>query len=81
MHQDLADMLGLHLTHLNRILSRLRARGLMLMHGQEITLPDRDGLSDLAPVASHAPRPGASHAHISLPRDARPPLTRSAVSR
>lgn len=54
--QDLADMLGLHLIHLNRILSRLRARGLIGMQGQDVTLLDMDGLSDLAPVASHAPK-------------------------
>ena len=52
--QDLADMLGLHLIHLNRILSRLRARKLIQMQGQEITLSDLDGLAELVPVSSHA---------------------------
>lgn len=56
--QDLADMLGLHLIHLNRILSRLRARGLIMMHGQEITLLDMDGLADLSPSATHFARTG-----------------------
>ncbi len=57
--QDLADMLGLHLIHLNRILSRLRTRKLILMQGQEITLLDLDGLAELAPVSGHALRAGA----------------------
>ena len=48
--QELADLLGLHLIHLNRVLSRLRARGLIMMHGQEVTLLDPDGLEDLVPV-------------------------------
>ena len=52
--QDLADMLGLHLIHLNRILSRLRARKLIMMKGQEFTLLDLDGLAELVPVSSHA---------------------------
>ena len=54
--QDLADVLGLHLIHLNRILSRLRARGLILMHGQDITLLDLEGLAELVPIASHMGR-------------------------
>jgi len=54
--QDLADVLGLHLIHLNRILSRLRARGLILMHGQDITLLDLEGLAELVPMASHMGR-------------------------
>ena len=51
--QDMADMLGLHLIYLNRILSRLRARKLIMMHGQEFTLLDMDGLAELVPVSSH----------------------------
>ena len=55
--QDLADVLGLHLIHMNRILSRLRARGLILTHGQDVTLLDLDRLAELIPVATHMARP------------------------
>ena len=57
--QELADLLGLHLIHLNRILSRLRARGLIMMQAQEVTLLDYEGLSDLVP-ASNIPERHAS---------------------
>ena len=50
--QELADLLGLHLIHLNRILSRLRARGLISLQSQEVTLLDYEGLSDLVPSSN-----------------------------
>ena len=59
--QELADLLGLHLIHLNRILSRLRARGLIAMHAQEVTLLDYDALAELVPASStpgRSTRPG-----------------------
>ena len=52
--QELADMLGLHLIHVNRTLSRLRARGLIMMQGREVTLLDLDGLAELLPVHNQA---------------------------
>lgn len=53
--QELADMLGLHLIHVNRTLSRLRARGLIMVQGREVTLLDMGGLAELLPVLNRAP--------------------------
>ena len=53
--QELADMLGSHMIHVNRTLSRLRARGLIMMSDRQVTLLDLEGLADLLPVHSHAP--------------------------
>lgn len=55
IQQELADLLGLHLIHVNRTLSRLRARGLIMIQGREVTLLDLDGLAELVPVLNHAP--------------------------
>lgn len=47
---EMADTLGLHIVHLNRVLSRLRARRLIGMQGPEISLLDLEGLAGLMPV-------------------------------
>ena len=52
-----ADALGLHIVHLNRILSRLRARRLIGMRGPEMDLLDLDALSALMPAPRQALRP------------------------
>ncbi len=56
--QELADMLGLHLIHLNRILSRLRARGFITTKGQDVTFIDREGMAQMVrmPVSGRQQR-------------------------
>lgn len=51
--QDLADMVGVHAIHINRVLGRFRARNLLSMHGKVVTLLDPQGLADLVPFAIH----------------------------
>lgn len=46
---ELADLLGLHLIHLNRVLVRLRARKLISINKRVVTLLDMEGLSDMVP--------------------------------
>ncbi len=55
--QELADTVGIHLIHLNRILARLRNRHLISTSGQEVTLSDPAGLSDLIPISTYTARP------------------------
>ena len=47
---ELADLLGLHLIHLNRVLVRLRARKLISISKRVVTLLDMEGLSDMVPM-------------------------------
>ncbi len=56
--QELADMLGLHLIHLNRILSRLRARGFIATKGQDVTFTDRESMAQMIrmPVSGNQQR-------------------------
>ena len=51
--QHLADFVGLTVVHLNRMLGRLRARGLLAMSGHRVTLIDIPGLERLALVMPH----------------------------
>lgn len=46
--QDLADALGLSLVHTNKVLARLRRKGLAYWTGGRLTLPDPRALMDLA---------------------------------
>jgi CRP/FNR family transcriptional regulator len=48
--QHLADYVGLTPVHLNRILGRLRARGVISMSGHEVKLLDASALDRLALV-------------------------------
>jgi CRP-like cAMP-binding protein len=52
--QEMADILGLHVIHLNRVLSRLRARKLVTINGKHVTLLDMPGLIELVPPLSHS---------------------------
>lgn len=54
--QELADTVGIHLIHLNRILARLRARNLISTSGQEVTLCNLPGLNDLIPISTYTAR-------------------------
>ncbi len=54
--QELADVLGIHLIHVNRIMARLRGRMLINTSGQEVTLTDYQGLTDLIPIPTEASR-------------------------
>lgn len=53
--QEMADVLGLHVIHLNRVLSRLRARKLVSISGKTVTLHDPHALSEIVPPMN---RPG-----------------------
>ncbi len=53
--QEMADVLGLHVIHLNRVLSRLRARKLVSISGKNVTLHDPSGLAEIVPPLN---RPG-----------------------
>lgn len=46
--QRLAELVGLTAVHLNRVLQRMRARGLIATIGQRVTLPDVPSLECLA---------------------------------
>lgn len=50
----MADVLGLHAIHVNRVLSRLRARKLLSIRGKTVSLHDLQGLAELVPPLSHA---------------------------
>ncbi len=50
--QEMADALGLHVIHLNRVLGRLRARKLVSANGKTVTLHDLQGLAELVPPLS-----------------------------
>jgi len=52
--QELADLLGLHVIHVNRVLGRLRARKLLSISGKNVVLHDLQGLAELAPPLSHS---------------------------
>ncbi len=52
--QEMADVLGLHAIHVNRVLSRLRARKLLSIRGKTVSLHDLQGLAELVPPLSHA---------------------------
>jgi CRP-like cAMP-binding protein len=52
--QELADVLGLHVIHVNRVLGRLRARKLLSITGKNVVLHDHQGLAELAPPLSHS---------------------------
>ncbi len=52
--QEMADLLGLHAIHVNRVLARLRARKLLSISGKNVTLHDLQGLAELAPPLSHS---------------------------
>ena len=47
--QEMADVLGLHAIHLNRVLSRLRARKLLSISGKNVSFQDLQGLAELVP--------------------------------
>ncbi|MBC7800279.1 MAG: Crp/Fnr family transcriptional regulator [Gemmatimonadaceae bacterium] len=50
--QDLADVIGVHAIHVNRVLGKLRARNLLSINGKVITLLDAQALADLVPSAT-----------------------------
>ena len=52
--QEMADTLGLHVIHVNRVLGRLRARKLLSTSGKTVTLHDPAQLAELVPPL-HAP--------------------------
>lgn len=45
---ELADVLGLSLVHVNRVIQELRSKGLLTWRGGEVVLQDFDGLATLA---------------------------------
>ena len=47
--QEMADTLGLHVIHVNRVLGRLRARKLLSTQGKTVTLHDLPQLAELVP--------------------------------
>lgn len=47
--QEMADTLGLHVIHVNRVLGRLRARKLLSTRGKTVTLHDLPRLAELVP--------------------------------
>ena len=53
--QHLADLIGLTAVHLNRVLQRMRARGLIATTGQRVTLLDVSSLECLAPLRDAQP--------------------------
>ncbi len=53
--QHLADLVGLTAVHLNRVLQRMRARGLIATAGQRVTLLDVPLLECLAPLRDALP--------------------------
>ncbi len=53
--QHLADLVGLTAVHLNRVLQRMRARGLIAAAGQRVTLLDVPSLECLAPLRDAHP--------------------------
>lgn len=66
---EMADLVGLHVIHLNRVLGRLRTRGLLAIADRVVTLIDTEALADLVPplrpqtmpmwlLPAHAPPPG-----------------------
>lgn len=54
--QEMADTLGLHVIHVNRVLGRLRARKLLSTSGKTVTLHDLPQLAELVPPL-HRPNP------------------------
>ena len=56
--QEMADVLGLHVIHVNRVLGRLRARKLLSTNGKTVTLHDPQRLAELVPPLRHAGTPG-----------------------
>jgi len=56
--QEMADVLGLHVIHVNRVLGRLRARKLLSTSGKTVTLHDPQRLAELVPPLRHAGTPG-----------------------
>lgn len=53
----LADVLGLSIVHVNRTLQQLRREGLLVYRSGQVTLPDRDRLTDIASYVAHADPP------------------------
>ena len=51
--QEMADTLGLHVIHVNRVLGRLRARKLLSTSGKTVTLHDFPQLAELVPPLHH----------------------------
>lgn len=51
--QEMADTLGLHVIHVNRVLGRLRARKLLSTSGKTVTLHDLPQLAQLVPPLQH----------------------------
>ena len=77
---DLADATGITHVHLNRVLRRLRAEGLLSVHGHHVIIHDWDGLCALADfdpaylhLGGHAPteRAGTAGAAGRRPRPSR----------
>ena len=56
---ELADVVGLHVIHLNRVLGRLRARKLVSIDKKVVTLHDPQRLSELVPPFPHRQLPAA----------------------
>lgn len=50
--QQIADALGLHIIHLNRVLRRLRKEGLLHIVSHQVLLQDLPGLTRLVPLRS-----------------------------
>lgn len=55
--QEMADTLGLHVIHVNRVLGRLRARKLLSTSGKTVTLHDLPQLAELVPPLHHPNAP------------------------
>jgi len=51
--QEMADALGLHVIHVNRVLGRLRARKLLSTSGKTVVLHDLARLAELVPPLQH----------------------------
>lgn len=47
--QQMAEMIGLHAIHLNRVMRQMKAQELIAVNGREVTLTDMDQLRSLCP--------------------------------
>ncbi len=65
--QEMADLLGLHAIHVNRVLGRLRARKMLSIVGKNVTLLDMQGMAELAPPLGDSGSPPQRLPTESLP--------------
>lgn len=59
--EDIADTLGISTVHVNRVLQRLRAKGLVTLQSRALTIPDYgrlEAFADFDPAYLHLDRPG-----------------------